>query len=94
MVSTTFRRSDELSTHVRRFAELPGDGYVKTSTVQTLVDRSRTTIWRMVEEGLFPRPYHLGPNGLTNERNPSPGHRLVGFKVREVREALGMSSEG
>jgi len=46
--------------------------------VTALKGCSRVTIWRQVRDGLWPAPHKLGA-------------RMVGWRVSEVRKALGVA---
>lgn len=68
----------DLSAALRDFDSLPGSAFVRLPVVVGLKGCSRVTIWRQVRDGLFPAPHKLGA-------------RMVGWRVSEVRAALGVA---
>ena len=39
-------------------------GFLRLPRVQTLTGLSRSTLWRMVKEGAFPKPLRLGKKAI------------------------------
>ena len=39
-------------------------GFLRLPRVQTLTGLSRSTLWRMVKEGTFPKPLRLGKKAI------------------------------
>lgn len=58
-----------------RVGALPPEGFASISTVCALTSKSKPTIYRWVNAGIFPAPVRLGPNS-------------VGFRVEQLREWL------
>lgn len=67
-----------ISAALRDFDSLPGSAFVRLPVVTGLKGCSRVTIWRQVRDGTFPAPHKLGS-------------RMVGWRVSELREALGVA---
>ena len=44
----------------RRAASLPGTGFLREPEVLLFVPLSRSTLWRRVKDGEFPKPFRLG----------------------------------
>lgn len=51
---------------------LPMMGYVRLKIVAQIVGAGKSTIWRWVKKGTFPKPHQLGP-------------RCTGWRADEVR---------
>jgi len=41
--------------------DMPKEGFVRRPTVQAVFCTTRTTLYRWIDEGNFPKPYKLGP---------------------------------
>jgi prophage regulatory protein len=55
--------------------ELPTDGFVRLETVLNLIPVGRSTWWKGVREGRFPRPVKLGP-------------RTTAWRVDDIRQLI------
>jgi len=71
-------QTSNASAALRDFDSLPGSAFVRLPVVIGLKGCSRVTIWRQVRDGLWPAPHKLGA-------------RMVGWRVSEVRKALGVA---
>jgi predicted DNA-binding transcriptional regulator AlpA len=49
---------------IHRFDELPSSALVSASELAALSGRSRTSIWRDVQEGRLAKPNKIGPNSV------------------------------
>jgi len=55
--------------------QLPSEGFVRQPVVLAVFATSKTTLWRWVSSGQFPRPYKLSPG-------------TVAWDVQELRDHM------
>jgi predicted DNA-binding transcriptional regulator AlpA len=55
--------------------KLPDEGFVKLSQIQAVIPVSKSTWYRGMESGVFPRPIKLS-------------ERAVGWRVEEIRDCI------
>lgn len=41
---------------------IPSEGFIRLPQVLTIFPFSRTSLWRRIKAGKFPKPYKLGPS--------------------------------
>ena len=61
------------SSRPRPVGELPADGYVRLDTILKIIPVGRSTWWKGVREGRFPKPVKLGP-------------RTTAWRVKDIRQ--------
>lgn len=62
-------------------ANLPATGYVRIKQLVRFIPVSRTTIWRKVKAGAFPRPVKLS-------------QQVTGWRVEDVRAWMERAAQG
>ena len=67
---------------IQRYCELPPEGLVTVREIMGLTGLGRTTVWRKIRDGEFPKPLHVG--------------RFIRWRKADVEEFLmaGLGQEG
>ena len=65
-----------VQTNYKTLIELPSTGYVRLTQVIALVPFSKSTLWRQVKTGAFPKPVKLSA-------------RITAWRVEDVRQWIG-----
>jgi prophage regulatory protein len=72
---------------VRRKAHMINDRYLRRSEVERIAGLSRSTIYRRIEQGTFPRPYVVGAGAVrwreTDLVSWQTGHQLTGSAAND-----------
>lgn len=58
---------------IKKSTQLPSEGFVRIRAVLQMFPYSRTSLWRKVRDGTFPKPHKLGP-------------KTVAWDIEELRE--------
>ena len=55
------RNSNIAGTRLQEFDQMPGSALMSAKELSSLINRSRTSIWRDVQTGRLPKPIAIGP---------------------------------
>ena len=66
-----------VQSRIHHFDELPGSALISANDLVALSGRSRTSIWRDVQEGRLAKPNKIGPNSV-RWRVEQARHYLIG----------------
>lgn len=60
---------------MENFGKIPADGYIRLEAILSVIPVGKSTWWRKVKKGEFPKPVKLGPN-------------TTAWKVQDIRRLM------